>query len=134
MLFSFNHILMHTLTHDVSYFLWMLCLCNSLASEPELSSGWLFCCKQGFKIYCRVNINSVSVFFCRLRQFSMVWLALKLGNLHLVWLNGLHKQLKHNFMILKRQLKKDATKTALLDGTVHPLTSYVIHYVKFILE
>jgi len=29
---------------------------------------------------------------------------------------------------------KDATKTLVLDGTVHMLTSYVINYVKFLLE
>lgn len=31
-------------------------------------------------------------------------------------------------------VEKDATKTPVLDGTVHPLTSYVINYVKFLLE
>ena len=31
-------------------------------------------------------------------------------------------------------VEKDATKTAVLDGTVHPLTSYVINYVKFLFE
>ncbi|KAL3698862.1 hypothetical protein R1sor_012938 [Riccia sorocarpa] len=31
-------------------------------------------------------------------------------------------------------VEKDATKTLVLDGTVHPLTSYVINYVKFLLD
>lgn len=31
-------------------------------------------------------------------------------------------------------VEKDNTKTAVLDGTVHPLTSYVINYVKFLFE
>lgn len=31
-------------------------------------------------------------------------------------------------------VEKDATKTAVLDGTVHPLTSYVLNYVKFLFE
>ncbi|KAE9451265.1 hypothetical protein C3L33_16840, partial [Rhododendron williamsianum] len=31
-------------------------------------------------------------------------------------------------------VEKDATKTAVLDGTVHPLTSYVINYVKFLFD
>ncbi|CAM6096008.1 unnamed protein product [Calypogeia fissa] len=31
-------------------------------------------------------------------------------------------------------VEKDATKTPVLDGTVHPLTSYVINYVKFLLD
>jgi len=31
-------------------------------------------------------------------------------------------------------VENDATKTAVTDGTVHPLTSYVINYVKFLFE
>ena len=31
-------------------------------------------------------------------------------------------------------VEKDATKTPVQDGTVHPLTSYVINYVKFLFE
>lgn len=31
-------------------------------------------------------------------------------------------------------VEKDASKTTVLDGTVHPLTSYVINYVKFLFE
>lgn len=31
-------------------------------------------------------------------------------------------------------VEKDASKTAVQDGTVHPLTSYVINYVKFLFE
>lgn len=31
-------------------------------------------------------------------------------------------------------VEKDATKTSILDGTVHPLTSYVINYVKFLFD
>lgn len=31
-------------------------------------------------------------------------------------------------------VEKDATKTLVQDGTVHPLTSYVINYVKFLFE
>eukprot|EP00249_Psilotum_nudum_P023017 c28727_g2_i3 orf=1570-2892(+) len=31
-------------------------------------------------------------------------------------------------------VEKDATKTPVLDGTVHPLTSYVINYVKFLFD
>lgn len=31
-------------------------------------------------------------------------------------------------------VEKDATKTTVSDGTVHPLTSYVINYVKFLFE
>ncbi|KAI4370707.1 hypothetical protein MLD38_019027 [Melastoma candidum] len=33
-----------------------------------------------------------------------------------------------------KAVEKDATKTAVLDGTVHPLTSYVINYVKFLFD
>ncbi|XVE96303.1 hypothetical protein REPUB_Repub02eG0209600 [Reevesia pubescens] len=31
-------------------------------------------------------------------------------------------------------VEKDATRTAVLDGTVHPLTSYVINYAKFLFD
>lgn len=31
-------------------------------------------------------------------------------------------------------VEKDASKTYIADGTVHPLTSYVINYVKFLFE
>lgn len=31
-------------------------------------------------------------------------------------------------------VEKDATKTVVPDGSVHPLTSYVINYVKFLFE
>lgn len=31
-------------------------------------------------------------------------------------------------------IKNDSTKIAVHDGTVHPLTSYVINYVKFLFE
>ncbi|GMH28707.1 hypothetical protein Nepgr_030550 [Nepenthes gracilis] len=34
----------------------------------------------------------------------------------------------------KEAVEKDAAKTAVLDGTVHPLTSYVINYVKFLFD
>ncbi|KAL0337066.1 UNVERIFIED_CONTAM: Exocyst complex component EXO70A1 [Sesamum calycinum] len=37
-------------------------------------------------------------------------------------------------VILRKAVEKDATKTAVLDGTVHPLTSYVINYVKFLFD
>ena len=31
-------------------------------------------------------------------------------------------------------VEKDSTRTPVVDGTVHPLTSYVINYVKFLFE
>ena len=51
---------------------------------------------------------------------------------------GLTKQLaqtaEETFGDFEEAVEKDATKTAVLDGTVHPLTSYVINYVKFLFE
>ncbi|KAA8534587.1 hypothetical protein F0562_032154 [Nyssa sinensis] len=41
---------------------------------------------------------------------------------------------KDTFGDFEEAVEKDATKTAVLDGTVHPLTSYVINYVKFLLD
>lgn len=38
------------------------------------------------------------------------------------------------FADFEEAVEKDNTKTAVLDGTVHPLTSYVINYVKFLFE
>lgn len=52
--------------------------------------------------------------------------------------SGLTKRLaqtaKDTFGDFEEAVEKDATKTAVLDGTVHPLTSYVINYVKFLFE
>lgn len=38
------------------------------------------------------------------------------------------------FVDFEEAVEKDATKTTVMDGTVHPLTSYVINYVKFLYE
>uniref|UniRef100_A0A3Q7G095 Exocyst subunit Exo70 family protein n=1 Tax=Solanum lycopersicum TaxID=4081 RepID=A0A3Q7G095_SOLLC len=51
---------------------------------------------------------------------------------------GLTKQLaqtaQETFGDFEEAVEKDATKTAVSDGTVHPLTSYVINYVKFLYQ
>ncbi|KAK7393126.1 hypothetical protein VNO78_21580 [Psophocarpus tetragonolobus] len=51
---------------------------------------------------------------------------------------GLTKQLaqtaQDTFGDFEEAVEKDATKTAVTDGTVHPLTSYVINYVKFLFD
>ncbi|RVW26141.1 Exocyst complex component EXO70A1 [Vitis vinifera] len=51
---------------------------------------------------------------------------------------GLTKRLaqtaQETFGDFEEAVEKDATKTAVSDGTVHPLTSYVINYVKFLLS
>ncbi|GAB4855188.1 hypothetical protein Ancab_023814 [Ancistrocladus abbreviatus] len=51
---------------------------------------------------------------------------------------GLTKRLaqtaSETFSDFEEAVEKDATKTAVLDGTVHPLTSYVINYVKFLYD
>ncbi|KAK9122880.1 hypothetical protein Sjap_012482 [Stephania japonica] len=41
---------------------------------------------------------------------------------------------QETFGDFEEAVEKDATKTAVLDGTVHPLTSYVINYVKFLFD
>ncbi|KAL9323419.1 hypothetical protein ACSQ67_008276 [Phaseolus vulgaris] len=38
------------------------------------------------------------------------------------------------FVDFEEAVEKDATKTTVMDGTVHPLTSYVINYVKFLYD
>ncbi|XP_047962924.1 exocyst complex component EXO70A1-like isoform X2 [Salvia hispanica] len=51
---------------------------------------------------------------------------------------GLTKRLaqtaQETFGDFEEAVEKDATKTAVADGTVHPLTSYVINYVKFLFD
>ena len=48
---------------------------------------------------------------------------------------GLRKQLpetaQETFGNFEEAVEKDATKTAVLDGTVHPLTSYAIPIIPF---
>ncbi|KAM5550597.1 exocyst complex component EXO70A1-like [Rosa sericea] len=41
---------------------------------------------------------------------------------------------KKTFGDFEEAVERDATKTAVSDGTVHPLTSYVINYVKFLFD
>ncbi|XP_020265076.1 exocyst complex component EXO70A1-like [Asparagus officinalis] len=41
---------------------------------------------------------------------------------------------QQTFGDFEEAVEKDATKTSVQDGTVHPLTSYVINYVKFLLD
>ncbi|WOL11871.1 exocyst complex component EXO70A1-like isoform X2 [Canna indica] len=41
---------------------------------------------------------------------------------------------EETFVDFEEAVEKDATKTTVLDGTVHPLTSYVINYVKFLFD
>lgn len=41
---------------------------------------------------------------------------------------------QETFGDFEEAVEKDASKTTVLDGTVHPLTSYVINYVKFLFE
>jgi exocyst complex protein 7 len=51
---------------------------------------------------------------------------------------GLTKRLaqkaQETFGDFEEAVEKDATKTPVSDGTVHPLTSYVINYVKFLFD
>jgi exocyst complex protein 7 len=51
---------------------------------------------------------------------------------------GLIKRLgqtaKDTFADFEDAVDKDSTKSVVPDGTVHMLTSYVINYVKFLLE
>ncbi|XP_072998419.1 exocyst complex component EXO70A1-like [Typha latifolia] len=41
---------------------------------------------------------------------------------------------QETFGDFEEAVEKDATKSTVLDGTVHPLTSYVINYVKFLFD
>ena len=49
-------------------------------------------------------------------------------------INRLAQTAKETFGDFEDAVATDATKTPVLDGTVHPLTSYVINYVKFLFE
>lgn len=46
----------------------------------------------------------------------------------------LAETVQETFVDFEAAVEKDATKTTVLDGTVHPLTSYVINYVKFLFD
>lgn len=46
----------------------------------------------------------------------------------------LAETVQETFVDFEEAVEKDATKTTVLDGTVHPLTSYVINYVKFLFD
>ncbi|KAI4364171.1 hypothetical protein MLD38_020299 [Melastoma candidum] len=52
--------------------------------------------------------------------------------------NSLTKRLsqtaQETFGDFEEAVDKDATKTAVMDGTVHPLSSYIINYVKFLFD
>ncbi|XAR64765.1 hypothetical protein NMG60_11008585 [Bertholletia excelsa] len=52
----------------------------------------------------------------------------------LVLTKRLAQTAQETFSDFEEAVEKDATKTAVLDGTVHPLTSYVINYVKFLFD
>ncbi|CAN4090192.1 unnamed protein product [Withania somnifera] len=99
--------------------------------------------------------SCASLPYCILRPFPPSNLLLYLGLLE-VFMNieslfrgkacseiresafGLTKQLaqtaQETFGDFEEAVEKDATKTAVSDGTVHPLTSYVINYVKFLFD
>lgn len=46
----------------------------------------------------------------------------------------LAKTAQETFGDFEEAVEKDVTRTTVADGTVHPLTSYVINYVKFLFE
>lgn len=52
----------------------------------------------------------------------------------LILTKRLAKTAKNTLADFEEAVDKDATKTVVHDGTVHPLTSYVINYVKFLFE
>ena len=41
---------------------------------------------------------------------------------------------QETFGDFEESVEKDATQTVVTNGTVHPLTSFVINYVKFLFE
>ncbi|KAK4385461.1 Exocyst complex component EXO70A1 [Sesamum angolense] len=67
------------------------------------------------------------------KLFLEVKLAMILENLP--WIDKrLAQTAQETFGDFEEAVEKDATKTAVADGTVHPLTSYVINYVKFLFD
>ncbi len=49
-------------------------------------------------------------------------------------LKHLAQATKDTFNDFANAVEKDAMKTPVADGTVHPLTSYVVNYIKFMVE
>lgn len=100
-----NPFMMDTPLHLLTLFLWMTC--SSLASLPPLNQA-----NQAFPgnacIPCREYVRQL--------QRSLAQCALD------------------TFSEFEEAVGKDSTKTPVVDGTVHPLTSYVINYIKFLFE
>lgn len=70
-------------------------------------------------------------------QFETVFVAkacMEMRETALTLTRRLAQTAQETFTDFEEAVEKDATKTAVLDGTVHPLTSYVINYVKFLFE
>ncbi|GLT93366.1 hypothetical protein SLE2022_111620 [Rubroshorea leprosula] len=50
------------------------------------------------------------------------------------FIKQLAQTVQETFGDFEKAVEKDASKTIVLDGTIHPLTNYVINYVKFLLD
>lgn len=74
------------------------------------------------------------LFFCQIETVFKGKACTEIRESALGLTKGLAQTAQETFGDFEEAVEKDATKTAVLDGTVHPLTSYVINYVKFLFE
>ena len=49
-------------------------------------------------------------------------------------LNSLAQAGRETLAVFEEAVEKDSSRTVLEDGSVYPLTSYVINYIKFLFE
>ncbi|RWR85247.1 Exocyst complex protein Exo70 [Cinnamomum micranthum f. kanehirae] len=104
----------------------MLLSFGEAISNSKRSPEKLFVLLDMYEIMCELQ-PEVEVIFqgkaCTKIQESVLTLTRRLA-----------QTAKETFGDFEEAVEKDATKTAVLDGTVHPLTSYVINYVKFLFD
>ena len=98
---------------------------------------WLFCTENKHKAYFNSVIILLSTISPGNLQIETLFKGKACTEIREAAI-GLTKRLaqtaQETFGDFEEAVEKDATKTAVTDGTVHPLTSYVINYVKFLFE
>lgn len=84
-----------------------------------------------------IFVEGLGVWICCIWQIDIIFASKYCGEMReaaKVLTKRLAQTAQETFGDFEEAVEKDATKTAVLDGTVHPLTSYVINYVKFVFE
>ncbi|PIA54369.1 hypothetical protein AQUCO_00900718v1 [Aquilegia coerulea] len=104
----------------------MLLSFGDAIAKSKRSPEKLFVLLDMYEIMCELQSEIQTIFAgkaCTEMRESAVTLTKRLA-----------QTAQETFGDFEEAVEKDATKTAVLDGTVHPLTSYVINYVKFLFD